>query len=43
MSISRAKGLITIKPISLTEFKVLKVSSSRGAGYEKSLLEYDAV
>jgi hypothetical protein len=35
--------LITFKPISLTEFKVLKVSSSHGAGYEKPLLEYDAV
>jgi hypothetical protein len=35
--------LITIKPISLTDFKVPKVSSSHGAGYEKSSLEYDAV
>jgi hypothetical protein len=35
--------LITFKPISLTEFKVLKVSSTHGAGYEKPLLEYDAV
>jgi len=35
--------LITIKPISLTELTVLKVPSSHGAGYEKSLLEYDAL